>query len=115
VTPHRTFNDDAARLWNAWDVVPTWGERRQRERRDEPGLPPAALLERRRMERRRHKGIRIALPPRMAHGWIAFECGEERRRLAPIPPGWEHLSEAELRALWGDAERLPPRRKRSED
>jgi hypothetical protein len=112
VTPHRTFNDDAARLWNAWDVVPSWGERRYQERRAEPGLPLAALRERRRLERRRRPGIRIALPPRLAHGWIAFECGEERRRIAPIPPGWEHLSEAELRELWGQAEQLPPRRKR---
>jgi hypothetical protein len=111
VTPHRTFNDDAARLWNAWDVVPSWGERRNRERRTEPGLPPGARAERRLAERRRRKGIRIALPPNLARGWIAFECGDERRRVAPIPPGWEHLSESGLRALWGRAERLPPRRK----
>jgi hypothetical protein len=112
VTPHRTFNDDAARLWNAWDVVPSWGERRHRERRAEPGLPPAALSERRRIERRRRTGIRIALPPRLAQGWIAFECGDERRRVAPIPSGWENLSEAGLRELWAGAEELPPRRKR---
>ena len=112
VTPHRTFNDDMARLWNAWDVVPSWGERRQRERRSEPGLPPAALLDRRRVERRRRRGIRIALPPRLAQGWIAFECGDERRRIAPIPPGWEELSETGLRKLLGQAEQLPPRRKR---
>jgi hypothetical protein len=112
VTPHRTFNDDAARLWNAWDVVPSWGERRLSERRAEPGAPAAAVRERRLAERRRRKGIRIALPPRLANGWIAFECGDERRRVAPIPPGWEHLSETELRTLWGQAEQLPPRRKR---
>ena len=58
------------------------------------------------------RGIRIALPPRLAAGWIAFECGEERRRAAPIPERWELLPDDALRAIWRDAERLPPRRKR---
>jgi hypothetical protein len=112
VTPHRTFRDDAARLWNAWDVVPSWGERRLGERRSEPGAPSAALSERRRLQRRQRGGIRIALPPRLVHGWIAFECGDERRRVAPIPTGWDQLSESALVELWSGAEHLPPRRKR---
>jgi hypothetical protein len=107
MSPHRTFRDDAARLWNAWDVIPSWGERRTGERRAH--AEPHA--ERRRSERRRTPGIRIALPPRLAHGWIAFECGDERRRVAPILDGWAALPEEELRAVWRGAERLPPRRK----
>lgn len=63
-------------------------------------------------ERRRLRGLRIALPPRLAQGWIAFECGDERRRVAPIPAGWDHLPEPALRELWRGAEQLPPRRKR---
>jgi hypothetical protein len=112
VTPHRTFRDDAARLWNAWDVVPSWGERRAAERRVEPGAPPAALADRRRVERRKRGGIRISLPPRLSRGWIAFECGDERRRVAPIPSGWDQLPESALVELWDSAELLPPRRKR---
>ncbi len=112
MTPHRTFRDDAARLWNAWDVIPSWGERRARERRAERGVPPAAIADRRRLERRHLRGIRIALPPRLAQGWIAFECGDERRRIAPIPTGWDELGEVELQAIWKSAELLPPRRKR---
>jgi hypothetical protein len=42
---------------------------------------------------------------------VAFECGEERRRIAPIPEHWYELSEDELVRLWQGAERLPPRRK----
>ena len=95
MTPHRTFLDDDARLWNAWDVIPAWGERRTAERR----------------ERRRYRGLRIALPPRLAHGWVAFEHADERRRVAPIPEGWDQLPEGALRDLWLQAEHLPPRRK----
>lgn len=112
MTPHRTFRDSEARLWNAWDVFPVWGERRARERRLRAGVAPPAFLERRRAQRRHEGGLRIALPPRLAGGWIAFECGEERRRVAPIPPGWSELDDSGLRALWRDAELLPPRRRR---
>lgn len=110
MTPHRTFNDDAARLWNAWDVIPSWGERRYRDRRAAADAA-AMTAERRRAERRRTTGIRIALPPRLAQGWVAFECGDERRRFAPIPSGWDRFSEPELRALLERAEALPPRRR----
>jgi hypothetical protein len=112
VSPHRTFLDDLARLWNAWDVIPAWGERRTEERRlqDEPA--GTRVIDRRIRDRRRLRGLRIALPPRLAHGWIAFECGDERRRVAPIPAGWDRLPEPGLRELWRSAEQLPPRRRR---
>lgn len=112
VSPHRTFLDDLARLWNAWDVIPAWGERRTEERRLQNEPTGTRVIDRRMRERRRLRGLRIALPPRLAHGWIAFECGDERRRVAPIPAGWELLPEAGLRDLWRCAEQLPPRRKR---
>lgn len=112
VSPHRTFLDDLARLWNAWDVIPAWGERRTEERRLQNEPAGTRVIDRRMRERRRLRGLRIALPPRLAHGWIAFECGDERRRVAPIPAGWELLPEAGLRDLWRGAEQLPPRRKR---
>lgn len=112
MTPHRTFRDDAARLWNAWDVNPMWGERRTRERRLRTAELSPAVRDRRATQRRHQGGLRISLPPRLAGGWIAFECGDERRRVAPIPPGWSDLDDAGLRRLWDDAEELPPRRKR---
>jgi hypothetical protein len=111
VSPHRTFLDDLARLWNAWDVIPAWGERRARDRRVRADAGGRSI-DRRLRERRRLRGLRIALPPRLANGWIAFECGDERRRVAPIPHGWDALPEPGLRELWREAEHLPPRRKR---
>ena len=108
---HRTFLDDDARLWNAWEVIPAWGERRTAERRHPVDAAASEIVERRRRERRHARGVRIALPPRLAHGWVAFECGDERRRVAPIPLQWVSFSDAELCALWRGAEQLPPRRK----
>ena len=70
------------------------------------------MNDRRRAERRRHRGIRIGLPPELTGGWLAFISGAERRRLVPIPPEWDALPEEQLLALWQRAERLPDRRKR---
>jgi hypothetical protein len=112
VSPHRTFLDDLRRLWNAWDVIPAWGERRTADRRATQEHAGTRMVERRARERRRVHGLRIKLPPRLAHGWIAFEHEDERRRVAPIPVGWSDLSESGLRDLWRGAEQLPPRRKR---
>lgn len=39
-------------------------------------------------------------------GWLTFECTHERRRLAPIPNGWEEASAAQLRVYCGRAEAI---------
>ena len=37
------------------------------------------------------------LAPELAEGWVAFESERgERRRLAPVPEGWYHASDAHL-------------------
>ena len=110
--PHRQFRDDDDQLWSAWDVIPSWGERRRGERRVGTGAPPRHTGERRRMERRQHRGIRIALTPHLADGWLVFESGTARRRLVPIPPEWSVLPDEDLKRLWHDAEHLPARRRR---
>lgn len=110
MTPSRDFADDSGRLWTAWDVIPSWGERRRGERRAHAA--PAGFPDRRRAERRRYRGIRIGLPPELASGWLAFISGVERRRVAPIPNAWDALPDEQLRALWRRAERLPDRKRR---
>jgi hypothetical protein len=37
--------------------------------------------------------------PEFAEGWLAFQAGQERRRLAPVPLGWEQLDESALEQL----------------
>jgi hypothetical protein len=43
-------------------------------------------------------------PPAMRAGWLAFQCGGERRRLAPIPDDWSARSDDELLALLARSE-----------
>jgi hypothetical protein len=56
---------------------------------------------------------RIALPEQYREGWLSFEAaGEEKRRVAPIPAGWEELPIEELRLLCQRAQRAPKRTSR---
>jgi hypothetical protein len=38
-----------------------------------------------------------------AQGWLCLQCAEARRRLAPIPLGWETKTDAELLELVASA------------
>lgn len=49
-------------------------------------------------ERRDH-----LLPEEYRHGWLVFESATEKRRLAPVPPGWRDLSDEALAALCAKA------------
>jgi len=40
-------------------------------------------------------------------GWLAFEGGGVRKRLTPIPPGWEQCDDTALEALCASAEIVP--------
>lgn len=42
-------------------------------------------------------------------GWLTFDSGAERRRLAPIPDGWAELAPERLRLLLGLAYPARPR------
>jgi hypothetical protein len=75
----RTFRAPDGRCWQAWYVDP-------REHTDWPARA------------RRH------LPEGMANGWLCFEAGPEKRRLLPVPPGWETRSEEELWSYCCEAE-----------
>lgn len=36
------------------------------------------------------------LPRDMADGWLCFDCGSEKRRLAPLPVNWHDRSDEDL-------------------
>jgi len=72
----RTFRDELDREWEVRAVRDSLTERRQR------------LLPR----------------PELAHGWLLFCLGEERRRLAPLPPGWFVANDVQLMRWCDDAE-----------
>src|SRR5881394_3704998 len=66
---HRTFVDRIGMTWEVWDVRPS---------------SPVLLVASEREEQ--------ALP----EGWLCFQSGSTRKRLFPIPDGWESMAEDEL-------------------
>ena len=63
----RTFLNRDGTEWNVWNVVPT-------------------LM---------HNDRKVALSIGMTHGWLCFESGGVKRRIVPVPDGWEDWSDDE--------------------
>jgi hypothetical protein len=68
----RTFESPDGATWSVWEVIPD----RVSEFRSTNGSH---------------------LPRDMADGWLCFDCGTEKRRLAPLPANWQERSEEDLR------------------
>jgi hypothetical protein len=68
----RTFESPDGATWNVWEVVPA----RMGDFRSSHGTH---------------------LPRDLADGWLCFDCGTEKRRLAPLPSNWQERSEEDLR------------------
>ena len=87
----RTFTDVAGVDWEVWEVYPRLVERRlMRERR----------AARRGSIERRHVPVgRPTLPRQILGGWLAFQSRLERRRLLPVPDGWEDATDRELQGF----------------
>ena len=97
----RDFKDAAGRTWWVWDTHPALPERRKKNEPRAPGEP----------ERRRVSSPRVVLPQDLVNGWLTFESGPDRKRLVPVPDGWEHASEERLREWMDEAKPLPPTRR----
>jgi hypothetical protein len=91
--PHRSFHDDTGRAWDVWEVVSTAVERRVTQSATRPP----------KVERRKVREARVVVPDRLQKGWLAFQCGWERRRLAPIPGDWDDMTVSELVDLLNQA------------
>lgn len=77
-----------------------------REFRDAAGVPWAVFFTARSIARDHH------LPEEYREGWLAFESAYgEKRRLAPVPEGWEALTDEELAAHCARATPQATRRK----
>jgi hypothetical protein len=111
---HRTFRTAAGVDWQVWNVVPgAWRhtlavghERRMSDRRSPDPVLRYTGPERRKGERRKMLSV---LSPGLAAGWLTFECAHERRRLSPVPGGWEALTDAALEKLCASATVVPRR------
>jgi hypothetical protein len=105
----RTFVAPDGDEWRVWKVIPTrtLEDVREWERRGQDVLAYAGP-ERRADERRESTTVPF-VSPTLAKGWLCVESPHGKRRLAPPPAAWEDSSEAELTALWAQAEIVPPR------
>ena len=93
---HRTFKDSQGRIWDVWQVHPSAAERRfvQRRVHDEDRTDAAERrsgLERRQGERKVERPAAVA--KEFTYGWLCFETVGEKRRLAPIPEGWDRADD----------------------
>jgi hypothetical protein len=89
----RALRDDQGIEWQVWAVHPSTSD--LRHLRDDVGE------------------LTLPLAPHLAGGWLTFESAAgERRRIVPIPDGWDALDDAALTRLLREAVRQPPSHRR---
>lgn len=94
----REFAGADGRRWTVWYVTPWWGERRSSPARRLEQRGTAA--ERRQPDAARGRAVpRFEISSALARGWLCFQHEDEKRRLTPVPPGWERMSDLGLEAL----------------
>jgi hypothetical protein len=86
IMPFREFVDAAGVEWSVWEVQPSLLERRSGE-----------VVIQADGERRGTPIRRAPVAMELRFGWLVFESESAKRRLAPIPPGWESADEQTLR------------------
>jgi hypothetical protein len=74
----RSFTAGDGTQWNVWNVVPTLA----------------------RNERR------LTLSVGMTEGWLCFDSGVSKRRIVPVPLGWESWSDRELERALSSADEV---------
>ena len=105
---YRTFVDSEGRRWEVWLVTPAAAERRRVDRRTPAGgsavVPEGkydGVSDRRITPERRRGAFRrnLEVAGEFSNGWLCFEGGGEKRRLAPVPDGWDQAGPDRL-ATW---------------
>lgn len=94
----RIFRDRTGEEWRVWDVMPAISaERRQQPTRRISAVPYPGP-ERRTVADRRAEADRRARQ-KESRGWLCFESGEVKKRLAPIPGDWDRCPDEEIETL----------------
>jgi hypothetical protein len=105
---YRTFVDSEGRRWEVWLVTPAAAERRRTDRRAAAGGSTTGgggsyegTSDRRLTPERRRNPFRrnLEVASEYSSGWLCFEGGGEKRRLAPVPEGWDQAGPDRL-ATW---------------
>jgi hypothetical protein len=109
---HRTFKDRQGKLWDVWQVHPSQAERRFSQRRQNQEELTDTAQRRSGLERRESEAShsqksdpahRSLVAPEFAYGWLCFETFGEKRRLAPVPEGWERADDETIEQWCGVA------------
>jgi len=96
----RTFADPNGTLWNVTAIQPQLTERRLSDRRSVSSAAVDFRAERRKEPDRRHqREVRAPVSEGFERGWLVFDNGDEKRRFAPVPAGWEQMTAHELQTL----------------
>ena len=90
---YRTFLDTTGKRWEVWLVTPAAAERRRADRRagsSASGNAFQGTLDRRKTPERRRSPFQrsTSVASEFSQGWLCFESEGEKRRLAPVPDGW---------------------------
>jgi hypothetical protein len=91
---YREFVDRCRIPWAVWSVAPTRSERRARDTRRS-----AERAKRDRRHRSAAPTVRLRVSAPLSAGWLCFESAAEKRRLVPVPPGWQQMSDRGLEEL----------------
>jgi hypothetical protein len=106
---YRTFLDSTGKRWEVWLVTPAAAERRKADRRAASSSGSEAYAgnpERRQTPERRRSPFQrsVAVASEFSQGWLCFESEGEKRRLAPVPDGWQEAGPDRL-SSWLQAAR----------
>lgn len=101
---YRTFDDDQGKNWKILEVRPSSEERRAANRRGRQQDRGDDIERRAEVNRRAELDGRLDHLHPLAHGWLLFRSDGQKRRLAPIPIGWDLYQGGQLRELWKKAD-----------
>jgi hypothetical protein len=87
----REFRDESGTEWEVWEVRPALVERRV-----VTGAPGET-------DRRTTPRRRAPVADDLRFGWLVFQSGASKRRLAPVPAGWDRFDLDGLIELLGKA------------
>jgi hypothetical protein len=90
---HRQIKDRLGKMWDVWQVYPTSRERRLVQRRVKQEDRRDSLERRSGKERRSKSKARNPVAEEFTYGWLCFETAGEKRRLAPVPEGWDRADD----------------------
>lgn len=101
-------------MWDVWQVHPSAAERRFVQRRvkdeDRGEAGDRRTGDDRRVSEKARGHARATIAPEFTYGWLCFETAGEKRRLAPVPEGWDRADDETIEQ-WCCVAKPVPRRK----